>query len=254
MKKILVCIKRVPDYASKLVLSSDAKDYERSNLKYIMNPFDEIAVEEAVRLKEKDSSIEIVVATIGQESSTEQLRSALAIGGDRGILIKTESAVDSYRANLVFEKIFHQEKPDLVIMGKQAIDTDSNQTGQLLASKLSIHQATFASKIDIIKEENQLKARVIREADGGLQTVEVNLPAVITTDLRLNNPRYPTAPMVIKSKKKQIDTVNIDELGVAQENMVEVVGYQYPEKRKSGIKVSTAAELFEKLKNEAKVL
>lgn len=251
MKKIVVPVKRVPDYAVKVKIAASGDQIETSGIKWIVNPFDEIAVEEALRIKERGGEeVEVVVVSIGPAECAEQIRTALAMGGDRGILVETTQSVDSWVAHRVLKEIAEREKPDLIIMGKQAIDSDANQTGQLLAQALSIPQATFASKIEL----DWQTATVTREVDGGLETVRVSLPAVITTDLRLNEPRYPSLPGIVKAKKKPLDTLPITDLGVDASPKVSVVRMEIPAARKAGVKVSSVSELVDKLQNEAKVL
>lgn len=252
MLKILVPIKRVPDYEQKVKILADGQDYERGGVKWIVNPFDEIAVEEAIRLKEAGNDLEIVVVCIGPAESTEQIRTALAMGADRGILVKSDNAVDSDLASRVLAKVYEKENPSLVVMGKQSIDTDANQTGQLLASILDLPQATFASKLEVAKDWSS--ADVTREVDGGLETIQVTLPAVVTTDLRLNEPRYASLPGIVKAKKKPLEELNIEEFTTDTAPKVKLLKLQYPEGRKAGAKVESVAELVSKLKNEAKVI
>ena len=252
MKKIFVPVKRVPDYEIKLKIAADKLDVITDGIKWIVNPFDEIAVEEALRIKEKRGDCEIVVVSIGPEATSEQLRTALAMGADSAILVKTDQAVDSHVAHEVLCKIFQQDAYSLIIMGKQAIDSDANQTGQLLAAKLEIPQATFASKIELDAEWKS--AQVTREVDGGLETIRVGLPAVITTDLRLNEPRYPSLPGIVKAKKKPLTVIEIGSLGVDVSPRVKVRKLELPPTRQAGVKVASVSELVEKLKNEAKVL
>jgi electron transfer flavoprotein beta subunit len=250
MKKILVSIKRVPDYATKVKIASGDQSIVQDGIKWIMNPFDEIAVEEAVRIKEKDTAIEVVVVSIGPAGTTEQLRTALAIGADRAIHVLTDAALDSDGASRVLQKIFEKETPDLVLMGKQSIDSDANQSGQLLAERLHLPQATFASKI-VIDGTDSL---VTREVDGGLETLRISLPAIVTTDLRLNEPRYPSLPGIVKAKKKPLEEISLDSLGVDIAAKVKITKLSYPAARKGGVKVSSVDELIQKLQNEAKVL
>jgi electron transfer flavoprotein beta subunit len=256
MRKILVPIKRVPDYATKLKVAPDGKSIVTEGIKWIVNPFDEIAVEEALRVKERlagKEEIEVVVVSIGQEAVGEQIRTALAMGADRGILVQSNSPVDSEAAHRILSAVFEKEQPALVIMGKQAIDSDANQTGQLMAAKLSLPQATFASKLELA--EDWSSATVTREVDGGLETIRVSLPAIVTTDLRLNEPRYPSLPNIVKAKKKPLDQISLADLGVQPEAAkVEIVALELPSGRKAGVKVSSVAELVDKLQNEAKVL
>jgi len=253
MKKILVPIKRVPDYEIKVKVNAEGTGIQTSGIKWIVNPFDEIAVEEALRIKEKvGDEVEVVVATIGPEDATEQLRTCLAMGADRALHVVTADYVDSYLAHVVLAKLYGRENPELVIMGKQSIDSDASQTGQLLASKLGLPQATFASKLEL--SEDNSKATVTREVDGGLQTISVNLPAVITTDLRLNEPRYPSLPGIVKAKKKPLESLSFSDLEVSGEARVKVVSMEPPEERSAGVKVESVEELVAKLKDEAKVI
>ena len=248
--KILTPIKRVLDYNLKVRVKADQSGVDLTNLKMSMNPFCEIAVEEAVRLKEKGAASEIVAISIGPEQAQETLRTALAMGADRGILVKAEADVEPLAVAKILKAVIEAEQPNLVIMGKQAIDDDSNQTGQMLAALLDWPQATFASKVVL---ENG-KALVTREVDGGLMTVAVELPAIITTDLRLNEPRYASLPNIMKARKKPIDAKTPADYGVDIAPRLKVLKVAEPPKRKGGVKVKTAAELVEKLKNEAGVL
>ena len=256
MAKILVPVKRVPDYEIRLKINGSGSDVVTDGIKWIVNPFDEIAIEEAVRIKERMPDVEVVVVSIGPEAASEQLRTALAIGADRAILIKTDVAVDSYLAHLALAEIYTKEACQLVIMGKQAIDSDANQTGQLLASKCGLPQATFASKLEI--DGAWTSATVTREVDGGLETIKVTLPAVVTTDLRLNEPRYPSLPNIVKAKKKPLDIVELSSLGAAFSGVIEprvrIHSMELPPKRKGGVKVASIQELVSKLKDEAKVI
>lgn len=253
MAKILVPIKRVPDYAVKVKINSNADSIVTEGIKWILNPFDEIAVEEAIRIKEKSGNVEeIVVVSIGPKEISEQLRTALAMGADRAILVEANTPIDSDVAHRVFVEIFKKEKFDLIIMGKQAIDSDANQTAQLMAAKLGIPQATFASKIEVNADWSS--ANVTREVDGGLETLSVKLPAVVSTDLRLNEPRYPSLPGIVKAKKKPMEELAIASLGVSAEPKVVVRKMSLPAQRSAGIKVANVAELINKLKNEAKVI
>ncbi len=252
--KILVPIKRVLDYNIKARVKSDQSGIDLNNVKMSINPFDEIAVEESVRLKEAGKASEIVVVSIGSEKAQDIIRSAMAIGADRGILITTEKAIDTEIEPLMVAKalkeIVAKENPDLVIMGKQAIDDDSNQTGQMLAALLEWGQGTFASKIDI----SDGKANVTREIDGGLETISIKLPAIITTDLRLNEPRYASLPNIMKAKKKQMDIMSLEELGVDTTPRLKVIKVSEPPVRQGGIKVENVEQLIDKLRNEAKVI
>ena len=255
MTKILVPIKRVPDYATKIKIASDSKSIQTDGIKWIINPFDEIAVEEALRIKEAfagKNEIEVIVLSIGPEAIGEQIRSALAMGADRGILVSSDGAIDSNVAALVISEFVSKESPALVIMGKQAVDSDSSQTGQLVAGQLDYPQATFASKITISDAWD--KATVVREVDGGLETIAVTLPAIITTDLRLNEPRYPSLPNIVKAKKKPLDIVPIASLSIDATPGLEVLSLELPPAKKAGIKVQSVAELVEKLHKDAKVI
>ncbi len=253
--KILVPIKRVVDYNVKIRVKSDQSGVELANVKMSLNPFDEIAIEEAVRLVEAGKAKEVIAVTIGPEKAQEQLRTAMAIGAERGILVKTDAptdlgGVEPLAVAKALKALVEKEKPDLVIMGKQSIDDDSNQTGQMLAALLGWPQGTFASKLEM--GDGNLK--VTREIDGGLETLELKLPAIITTDLRLNEPRYAKLPDIMKAKKKQLDVIEPSELGVDFTPRLSVIKVAEPPKRSGGIKVKTVDELIEKLKTEAKVL
>ena len=245
--KILVPVKRVIDYNVKVRVKSDGSGVELANVKMSMNPFDEIAVEEAIRLKEAGKATEIVCVSIGPAQDAETIRTGLAMGADRGILVKTDAAVEPLAVAKILRAIVDEEKPGLVIMGKQAIDDDSNQTGQMLAALLGWPQGTFASKVVI--EGNDVS--VTREVDGGLQTVKLKGPAIVTTDLRLNEPRYASLPNIMKAKKKPIDEKTPDSYGVDLKPRLEVLKTTEPGGRKAGVKVGSVAELGEKLKNEA---
>ena len=245
--KILVSIKRVIDYNVHIRVKADGSGVETQNVKMAANPFDAIALEEAVRLKEKKLATEIIAVSIGPQESQETLRYALAMGADRAIYIPTEKSLEPLNIAKILKIIITQEKPDLIILGKQAIDNDCNQTGQMLAGLLNYPQGTFISKLDI----NNHIATVIREVDGGLETLELQLPAVITTDLRLNEPRYPSLPNIMKAKQKVIETFEIPENLSAH---TEIITTTEPPARKLGIKVSSAQELIQKLKQEAKIL
>ncbi len=249
--KILVSVKRVPDPDVKAKLKKDKSGIDTENLKFVINPFDEIAVEEGLRIKERHGG-EVVVVSIGQKTSTEQLRTALAMGADRAILVLCEEELDPWNVALILSKIYEMEKPDLILMGKQAVDDDSNQAAQILAGLLNIPQATFAYKITFSSDLK--KAEVIREVDGGLETVEVELPAVITADLRLNEPRYASLPGIMKAKSKPLKELSLQEIGVTLQKRVEVIELDEPPKRKGGIKVESVDELIDKLHNEAKVI
>ncbi|GGG49934.1 electron transfer flavoprotein subunit beta/FixA family protein [Chelatococcus composti] len=248
--KILVPVKRVVDYNVKIRVKADGSGVELANVKMSMNPFDEIAVEEAIRLKEAGKASEIVVVSIGPQQAAETIRTGLAMGADRGILVKTDIATDPLGVAKVLKKIVEQEAPGLIIMGKQAIDDDANQTGQMLAALLGWSQGTFASKVVI----GDGTVDVTREIDGGLQTVTLKLPAVVTTDLRLNEPRYASLPNIMKAKKKPIDETTPEALGVDVTPRLKVLKTTEPPARKAGVKVGSVAELVQKLKDEAGVL
>ena len=248
--KILVPVKRVVDYNVKVRPLSDNSNVDLNNVKMSVNPFCEIAVEEAVRLKESGQATEVVVVTVGGDESQEQLRACLALGADRAILAQSEGLLEPLAIAKVLTKIVESENPNLVILGKQAIDGDNNQTGQMLAAMLDMPQATFASELKIEGDN----AVVTREVDGGLQTISVNLPAVVTTDLRLNEPRYASLPNIMKAKKKPLEQLNATDLGIDTKPRIEQIKVEEPPKRKAGIKVSSVAELVQKLKNEAKVI
>jgi electron transfer flavoprotein beta subunit len=249
--KILVTVKRVVDYNVKIRVKPDGSGVELANVKMSMNPFDEISVEEALRLKEAGKASEVIVVSIGPAKAEETLRTALAMGADRAILIETEDAVEPLSVAKIVKGVVEAEQPGLVIVGKQAIDDDSNQTGQMLAALLGWAQGTFASKVEIVDAST---ANVTREVDGGLQTIEVKLPAIITTDLRLNEPRYASLPNIMKAKKKPLDKKSPADFGIDTAPRLKVLKTEEPEGRKAGIKVKTVAELVEKLKTEAGVL
>jgi len=248
--KILVPIKRVVDFNVKVRVRPDGAGVDTANVKMSMNPFDEIAVEEAVRLKEKGTATEIVAVSCGVAACQETLRTALALGADRAILVQTDVELQPLAVAKLLRAVVDKESPRLVILGKQAIDDDANQTGQMLAALLDWPQATFASKLDI----SEAKAKVIREVDGGLETVEVDLPAVVTTDLRLNEPRYATLPNIMKAKKKPLETLTPDSLSVDVSPRLKTLHVTEPAKRKGGGRVADVKELVAKLRNEAKVL
>src|SRR6201993_1496320 len=248
--KILVPVKRVVDFNVKIRVKPDGSGVELANIKMSMNPFDEIAVEEAIRLKEAGKATEIVAVSIGPAQASETIRTALAMGADRGILVKTDGAVEPLAVAKILKAIVEAEKPGLVILGKQAIDDDSNQTGQMLAALLGWSQGTFASKL--VLEGSDLL--VTREVDGGLQTVKLKTPTIVTTDLRLNEPRYASLPNIMKEKKKPIEDKSPDAYGVDVKPRLEVVKTSEPSGRKAGVKVSSVADLVERLKNEAGVL
>jgi electron transfer flavoprotein beta subunit len=248
--KVLVSVKRVVDYNVKVRVKADGTGVETANVKMSMNPFDEIAVEEAVRLKEAGVVTEIVAVSAGVQACQETLRTALAIGADRAILVETDAELQPLAVAKLLKALCDKETPQLVILGKQAIDDDANQTGQMLAALLKWPQATFASKV---KVENG-KATVTREVDGGLETIALKLPAIITTDLRLNEPRYVTLPNIMKAKKKTLENLKPDALGVDVKPRLQTLKVVEPAKRKAGIKVPDAKTLVEKLRNEAKVI
>jgi electron transfer flavoprotein beta subunit len=248
--KVLVSVKRVVDYNVKVRVKSDGSGVETANVKMSMNPFDEIAVEEAMRLKEAGAATEVVVASCGPLACQETLRTALAIGADRAILVETGVELQPLAVAKLLKAVCDKEKPGLVIMGKQAIDDDANQTGQMLAALMGWAQATFASKVTIEGD----KAQVTREVDGGLDTISIKLPAVVTTDLRLNEPRYVTLPNIMKAKKKPLENLKPDALGVDVAPRLKTLKVAEPPKRKGGVKVPDAKALIEKLRNEAKVI
>ncbi|MBK9584706.1 MAG: electron transfer flavoprotein subunit beta/FixA family protein [Alphaproteobacteria bacterium] len=253
--KILIPVKRVVDYNVKIRVKSDQSGVDIANVKMSLNPFDEIAIEEAARLKESGKATEIIAISIGPDKAQEQLRTAMAIGADRGILVKTDAPIDlggvePLAVAKILKAIADKEKPDLIILGKQSIDDDSNQTGQMLAALLGWPQGTFASKLEI----GAGSLKVTREIDGGLQTLELKLPAIITTDLRLNEPRYAKLPDIMKAKKKPLDIIDPASLGVDIAPRLSVVKVTDPPIRKGGVKVSSVDELVDKLKNEAKVI
>ena len=248
--KAIVAVKRVVDYNVKVRPKSDGSAVELTNVKMSINPFCEIAVEEAVRLKEKGVVNEIVAVSVGSTQSQEQIRTALALGADRGILVQTEDELEPLAVAKCLKKICNKEEPDLVLLGKQAIDGDNNQTGQMLAALMEVGQATFASEIAF----NDDAVTVTREVDGGLQTIKLKMPAVITSDLRLNEPRYASLPNIMKAKKKPIDVIDVNEIGVNVDKRVQTIEVQLPPEREAGIKVENVSELVDKLRNEAKVI
>lgn len=248
--KVLVPIKRVVDHNVKVRVKSDGSGVDLANVKMAMNPFCEIAVEEAVRLKEAGTVSEIVVVTIGTKSSQEQLRTALALGADRAILVETEEEPQPLSIAKALKAVYDEESPNLVILGKQAIDGDNNQTGQMLAALAGLPQGTFASEVKVDGD----KVQVTREIDGGLQTVELSLPAIVTTDLRLNEPRYASLPNIMKAKKKPLDVKSAEDLGVDFTPTVKTLKVEAPAERQAGIVVGSVDELVDKLKNEAKVI
>ena len=248
--KILVAVKRVIDYNVQIRVKEDGSGVNTDNVKMATNPPDDNAVEEAVKLKESGKAKEVIAVTIGEEKAQETVRKALAVGVDRGIHIKTDGYVEPLGVAKILKKIVEKEKPDLIFMGKQAIDDDCNQTGQMLAALLGWSQGTFVSKV-------QLKDKIIqvtREVDEGLETIEINLPAIVTCDLRLNEPRYASLPNIMKAKKKPIEKIVVNDLGVDVTNRIQQLKVEEPPKRKGGIKVKSVAELISKLKNEAKVI
>ena len=248
--KILVPVKRVVDYNVKVRVKSDNSGVDIANVKMSMNPFDEIAVEEAVRLKEKGVATEVIAVSCGVTQCQETLRTAMAIGADRGILVETAEELQPLAVAKLLKALVDKEQPGLVILGKQAIDDDANQPGQMLAALADLPQATFASKVEVAGD----KAKVTREGDGGLETLEVSLPAVVTTDLRLNEPRYVTLPNIMKAKKKPLETVKPEDLGVDVAPRLKTLKVAEPAKRGAGVKVPDVATLVDKLKNAAKVI
>ena len=248
--KVLVAVKRVVDYNVKVRPKSDMSDVELANVKMSINPFCEIAVEEAVRLKEKGIATEIIAVSIGAAQCQEQLRTALALGADRAILVQSDEVLEPLAIAKCLKAVCESESPDIILMGKQAIDGDNNQTGQMLAALAGYGQATFASELTI----DGGSATVIREVDGGLQTVTVTLPAIVTADLRLNEPRYASLPNIMKAKKKQLDTTTPADLGVDVTPRVTLMGVELPAERSAGITVEDVTQLVDKLKNEAKVI
>jgi electron transfer flavoprotein beta subunit len=248
--KILVPVKRVVDYNVKVRVKGDGSGVDVANVKMSMNPFDEIAVEEAVRLKEAGVATEVIAVSCGVAQCQETLRTAMAIGADRGILVSTDEELQPLAVAKLLKAVCEKESPELVILGKQAIDDDANQTGQMLAAMMKLGQATFASKVAIADG----KATVTREIDGGLETVSLSLPAIVTTDLRLNEPRYATLPNIMKAKKKPLDTFSPADLGVDVSPRLKTLKVEEPPKRSAGVKVADVAELVAKLKNEAKVI
>jgi len=248
--KILVAVKRVIDYNVQVRVKDDGTGVVTDNVKMSTNPPDDNAIEEAVKIKESGKAKEVVAITIGDDKAQETVRKALAVGADRGIHVKVDGIVEPLAVSKILKKIVEKENPDLVFMGKQAIDDDCNQTGQMLAAILNWPQATFASKIDV--KEKSLE--VTREIDEGLETIEVNIPAIVTCDLRLNEPRYASLPNIMKAKKKPLEQLNASDLGVDTKARIEQIKVEEPPKRKAGIKVKSVAELVQKLKNEAKVI
>jgi len=248
--KILVPVKRVIDYNVKIRVKDDKTGVETAGVKMSMNPFDEIAVEEALRLKEKSLAQEVITVSVGNDSVVETIRTSLALGADRAIHVKTDTDIESLGIAKILSKIVEEEKIDLVICGKQAIDDDNNQTGQMLAGNLNWPQATFVSSVEILN--NELTSE--REIDGGLEKIKIKLPCVVTTDLRLNEPRYVTLPNIMKAKKKEIKTITFNDLNVTYENKLNVISVEEPPVRQAGVMVATVEELVEKLKNEVKVI
>ena len=248
--KILVAVKRVIDYNVQIRVKEDGSGVVTDNVKMSTNPPDDNAIEEAVKIKEAGKATEVVAVTVGEEKAQETVRKALAVGADRGILVKADGIIEPLAVSKVLQKVVEKEKPDLVFMGKQAIDDDCNQTGQMLAALLNWPQATFASKIEV--KEKSLE--VTREIDEGLETIEVTMPAIVTCDLRLNEPRYASLPNIMKAKKKPIDQMNSSELGIDTKPRIEQIKVEEPPKRKAGIKVASVEEFVQKLKNEAKVI
>lgn len=248
--KVLVPVKRVIDYNVKIRVKADQTGVETANVKMSMNPFDEIAVEEAIRLRESGTATEVIAVSVGPQQSQETIRTALAMGADRGILVQTDDEAQPLAVAKLLKAVADKEGPDLVILGKQAIDDDSNQTGQMLAALLGWSQATFASKIEI----DGGSANVIREVDGGLETLKVTMPCIVTTDLRLNEPRYASLPNIMKAKKKLIDQMVPADLGVDITPRLKTLKVVEPAKREAGVMVEDVAQLVDKLKNEAKVI
>ena len=248
--KILVPVKRVVDYNVKVRVKKDETDVELDNVKMSMNPFDEIAVEEALRLKEKGVASEIIAVSIGLTEVQETIRNALAMGADSGIFVNCITKLEPLSVAKILTSICNKIKPDLVIMGKQAIDDDMNATGQMLSAMLNWGQATFASKLEI----QDKKIKVSREIDGGIENIEVNLPAIVTTDLRLNEPRYASLPNIMKAKRKPIDEIKVEDLNIDIEPRLEILKVEEPKSREAGIMVKSVDEMIEKLKNEAKVI
>ncbi len=248
--KILVAVKRVIDYNVQIRVKEDGSGVQTDNVKMSTNPPDDNAVEEAVKLRESGKVKEVVAITVGEEKAQETVRKALAVGADRGIHIKTENYIEPLGVAKILKKIVEKEKPDLIFMGKQAIDDDCNQTGQMLSAMLGWSQGTFASKVELKEKSTQ----ITREVDEGLETIEINLPAIVTCDLRLNEPRYASLPNIMKAKKKPIEQLIAKDLGVDIANRIQQLKVEEPPKRKGGVKVANVAELVSKLKNEAKVI
>jgi len=250
--KILVPLKRVPDPDTRIRLKSDGSAIDPDGVKFAVNPFDAIALEEALRIKENSGEAEIVVVSIGGEECVDQLRVGLAMGADRAMLIKTATDFDPLAIAKILQAVYRRERPAFVLMGKQAIDDDSNQAGQMLAALLGIGQATFVSKLKLL--DNNSKARCGRETDAGIETMTVTLPAIITTDLRLNEPRYVSLPGIMKAKKKPLEEIALSDLNVEVTSRTEVLKLERPPQRKAGVRVKTVGELVDKLKHEAKVI
>ena len=248
--KILVAVKRVIDYNVQIRVKEDGSGVVTDNVKMSTNPPDDNAIEEAVKIKEAGKATEVVAITVGEEKAQETVRKALAVGADKGIHVKVDGTLEPLAVSKILQKVVDKEKPDLVFMGKQAIDDDCNQTGQMLSALLNWPQATFASKIDV--KDNKLE--ITREIDEGLETIEINVPAIVTCDLRLNEPRYASLPNIMKAKKKPIEEIAASDLGVDVSPRLEQLKVEEPPKRKAGIKVANVAELVQKLKNEAKVI
>lgn len=248
--KVLVAVKRVVDYNVNIRVKSDNSGVDLNNVKMSLNPFCEIAVEEAIKLKEQNLVSEVIVLTVGTSASQEQLRTALALGADRAILLATDTELSPLSIAKMLKTVVDNEKPELIILGKQAIDSDNNQTGQMLAALCGYGQGTFASDINLLNET----VTVTREINGGLQTVELKLPAVVTTDLRLNEPRYATLPNIMKAKRKPLETINMEQFESNNSSAIKTLSVNAPEARKAGVKVTSVDELINKLKNEARVL
>jgi len=248
--KILVPIKRVVDYNVKVRPMSDQSNVDLNNVKMSVNPFCEIAIEEAVRLKESGSAAEVIAITVGKQDSQEQLRTALALGADRAILVESEDLVEPLVIAKALAKVCSDENPDLIIMGKQAIDGDNNQTGQMLAALMGYSQATNASEVKLSSDS----ADVTREIDGGLQTIKITLPAIVTTDLRLNEPRYASLPNIMKAKKKELNVISLNDMGFDTSSRTELLSVELPAERDAGVIVESVDDLIDKLKNEAKVI
>ena len=248
--KVLVAVKRVIDYNVKVRVKADNTGVETANVKMSMNPFDEIAVEEAIRLKEAGTAEEIVAVSMGPQQCQETIRTALAMGADRGVLVKTDDELQPLAVAKLLKAVVDEEQPGLIILGKQAIDDDSNQTGQMLAALLGWPQATFASKVELAGD----KAKVTREVDGGLETIEINMPCIVTTDLRLNEPRYASLPNIMKAKKKPIDEKSPEDMGVDTAPRLTTIKVEEPPKREAGVIVEDVAQLVDKLRNEAGVI